>query len=76
MVAVSLLLEPLGYTGWFYTVVACRRRRSGSRRRTALQARAKAGITGAKLKEMRLFHWSITYVSLLFVAVAVDPFLR
>jgi hypothetical protein len=25
---------------------------------------------------MRLFHWSITYVSLLFVAVAVDPFLR
>ena len=30
---------------------------------------------GAKLKEMRLFHWSITYVSLLFVAVAVDPFL-
>jgi len=25
---------------------------------------------------MRLFHWSITYVSILFVAVAVDPFLR
>ncbi|MDX6759654.1 protoheme IX farnesyltransferase, partial [Streptomyces sp. F8] len=42
----------------------------------ALHARAKAGVTGAKLKEMRLFHWSITYVSLLFVAVAVDPFLR
>ncbi len=33
-------------------------------------------MTGAKLKEMRLFHWSITYVSLLFLAVAVDPFLR
>ncbi len=41
-----------------------------------LQNRAKAGVTGAKLKEMRLFHWSITYVSLLFLAVAVDPFLR
>jgi protoheme IX farnesyltransferase len=23
--------------------------------------------------EMRLFHWSITYLSLLFLAVAVDP---
>jgi protoheme IX farnesyltransferase len=42
----------------------------------ALQARAKAGVMGAKLKEMRLFHWSITYATLLFVAVAVDPFLR
>ncbi|KPC86938.1 hypothetical protein ADL35_09465 [Streptomyces sp. NRRL WC-3753] len=41
-----------------------------------LQNRARQGTTGAKLKEMRLFHWSITYVSLLFVAVAVDPFLR
>ena len=41
-----------------------------------LQNRAKAEVTGGKLKEMRLFHWSITYVSLLFVAVAVDPFLR
>ncbi len=42
----------------------------------ALQNRAKAEVTGAKLKEMRLFHWSITYVSIVFVAVAVDPFLR
>jgi protoheme IX farnesyltransferase len=25
---------------------------------------------------MRLFHFSITYVSLLFVALAVDPFVR
>ncbi len=31
---------------------------------------------GGKLKEMRLFHWSITYVSVLFLAIAVDPFLR
>ena len=32
-------------------------------------------MTGGKLKEMRLFHWSITYLSLLFVAVAVDALL-
>jgi protoheme IX farnesyltransferase len=28
-----------------------------------------------KLGEMRVFHHSITYLTLLFVAVAVDPFL-
>ncbi|HEX3004828.1 MAG TPA: protoheme IX farnesyltransferase, partial [Angustibacter sp.] len=41
-----------------------------------LLGRAKAGVVGPKLKPMRLFHYSITYVSLLFVAVAVDPFIR
>ncbi|MFF3544586.1 heme o synthase [Streptomyces platensis] len=76
MVAVSLLLQPLGYTGWFYTAVALVCGGFWLKEAHGLQARAKAGITGAKLKEMRLFHWSITYVSLLFVAVAVDPFLR
>lgn len=76
MVAVSLLLQPLGYTGWLYTVVAVACGAFWLKEAHGLQSRAKAGITGAKLKEMRLFHWSITYVSLLFVAVAVDPFLR
>ncbi|GAA3243574.1 protoheme IX farnesyltransferase [Streptomyces lavendulae subsp. lavendulae] len=76
MVAVSLLLTPLGYTGWFYTSVALVAGGWWLWEAHALSARAKAGVTGAKLKEMRLFHWSITYVSLLFVAVAVDPFLR
>ncbi|ATZ27369.1 Protoheme IX farnesyltransferase [Streptomyces lavendulae subsp. lavendulae] len=76
MVAVSLLLTPLGYTGWFYTSVALVAGGWWLWEAHALNARAKAGVTGAKLKEMRLFHWSITYVSLLFVAVAVDPFLR
>ncbi|MEU8529121.1 MULTISPECIES: heme o synthase [Streptomyces] len=76
MVAVSLLLTPLGYTGWFYTSVALLTGGWWLWEAHALLARAKAEATGAKLKEMRLFHWSITYVSLLFVAVAVDPFLR
>ncbi|WP_408909833.1 heme o synthase [Streptomyces luteolus] len=76
MVGISLLLQPLGYTGWFYTAVALATGGFWLWEAHALQARAKAGVTGAKLKEMRLFHWSITYVSLLFVAVAVDPFLR
>ncbi len=76
MVAVSLALWPLGYTGWFYPVVAALLGAFWLKEAHALQSRAKSGVTGAKLKEMRLFHWSITYVSLLFVAVAVDPFLR
>ncbi|GGK02408.1 protoheme IX farnesyltransferase [Streptomyces camponoticapitis] len=76
MVAVSLLLTPLGYTGWFYTSVALVAGGWWLWEAHGLQSRAKSGATGAKLKEMRLFHWSITYVSLLFVAVAVDPFLR
>ncbi|GAA2461375.1 heme o synthase [Streptomyces macrosporus] len=76
MVAVSLALWPLGYVGWFYPLVAIAAGAWWLKEAHALQARAKAGITGAKLKEMRLFHWSITYVSLLFLAVAVDPFLR
>lgn len=76
MVGVSLLLTPLGYTGWFYTSVALAAGGWWLWEAHALFARAKSGVTGGKLKEMRLFHWSITYVSLLFVAVAVDPFLR
>ncbi|MGW2813079.1 heme o synthase [Streptomyces sp. NPDC001415] len=76
MVAVSLLLTPLGYTGWFYTAVALLAGGWWLWEAHALQSRAKSEATGTKLKEMRLFHWSITYVSLLFVAVAVDPFLR
>ncbi|WP_181765492.1 heme o synthase [Streptomyces albidus (ex Kaewkla and Franco 2022)] len=76
MVVVSLLLLPLGYVGWFYTAVALAAGGWWLWEAHALHSRAKSGAVGAKLKEMRLFHWSITYVSLLFVAVAIDPFLR
>ena len=76
MVGVSLLLTPLGYTGWFYTAVALATGGYWLWEAHGLLRRAKEGLNGSKLKEMRLFHWSITYVSLLFVAVAVDPFLR
>lgn len=76
MVGVSLLLTPLGYTGWFYTTVALLAGGFWLWEAHGLHSRAKAEVTGVKLKEMRLFHWSITYVSILFVAVAVDPFLR
>ncbi|PWI43514.1 protoheme IX farnesyltransferase [Streptomyces sp. ICBB 8177] len=77
MVLVSLTLWwPLGATGWFYPMVAVLAGAFWLKEAHALQARARAGVVGAKLKEMRLFHWSITYATLLFVAVAIDPFLR
>jgi heme o synthase len=77
MVLVSLTLWwPLGATGWLYPVVAAVLGGFWLKEAHGLQTRAKAGATGVKLKEMRLFHWSITYATLLFVAVAVDPFLR
>ena len=34
------------------------------------------GLTDAALKPMRLFHWSNSYLALVFVAAAVDPLLR
>jgi protoheme IX farnesyltransferase len=77
MVLVSLTLWwPLGATGWLYPVAAAVLGGFWLKEAHALYGRAKAGVAGAKLKEMRLFHWSITYATLLFVAVAVDPFLR
>ncbi|MBB0246016.1 protoheme IX farnesyltransferase [Streptomyces alkaliphilus] len=76
MVLVSLALVPLGHVGWFYATTAVLAGAWWLWEAHALRARARAGATGAKLKEMRLFHWSITYVSILFLAVAIDPFLR
>lgn len=73
MVATSLLLWPAADTGWLYPAAAAVLGVAWLYEAHALNRRAKAEATGAKLKEMRLFHWSITYLTLLFVAVAVDP---
>ena len=41
----------------------------------ALRSRVVAGQPEQQWKPMRLFHWSITYLTLLFVMVGVDPLL-
>ena len=41
-----------------------------------LLRRANAGLRDALLKPMRLFHWSNTYLSLLFLAIAIDPLIH
>ncbi|MDI5973174.1 heme o synthase [Streptomyces sp. SL13] len=77
MVAVSLTLWwPLGAAGPVYGMVAVLLGAWWLKEAHALHARARNGVTGGALKEMRLFHWSITYATLLFVAVAIDPFIH
>ena len=49
--------------------------RSACGRRTACSAGLNAGKTGVDLRPMRFFHWSNTYLALLFLAVAIDPLL-
>ena len=75
MVAVSLLLWPVAPTGPAYPVAAVVLGAAFLVEAHRLLARARAGETGPALRPMRLFHWSISYLSLLFVAVALDPLL-
>jgi protoheme IX farnesyltransferase len=39
----------------------------------ALQNRVRKNLD--ELNPMRLFHWSISYLSLIFLAIGIDPFL-
>ncbi len=73
MVVTSLLLvAPLGPSGPIYAVSAVVLGGAFLREAYLLQRRVKAGQDASP---MRLFHWSITYLALLFLAVAVDALL-
>jgi heme o synthase len=75
-VACSLLLWPVAGTGWLYLTVALVTGTALLRECAMLWLRAARGLTDAALKPMRLFHWSNSYLALVFVAAAVDPLLR
>ncbi|HSF26589.1 MAG TPA: heme o synthase [Actinomycetes bacterium] len=75
MVLTSLLLWPVAGTTLVYPLAAAGVGAVFLLEAHRLQARARRGLTGGPLGAMRLFHWSITYLTLLFVAVAVDPLL-
>ncbi|MTB72961.1 protoheme IX farnesyltransferase [Arsenicicoccus sp. MKL-02] len=75
---ISLVLVPVAGMGWIYLVTAIL---SGGlflleAYRLLGRAQDPANATTASLKPMRLFHYSITYVTLLFMAVAIDPLLH
>jgi len=77
-VAVSLLLWPVAGTGWFYPVVAVGLGAAFLVESHLLLGRARNAADPddvVALRPMRLFHWSNMYLSLLFVAVALDPLL-
>ena len=74
MIACSLLLTPLAGMSWVYTVVAAALGAWFLWATIAMLRRAQGKASG-KLGAMKVFHASITYLSLLFVAVAVDVFL-
>ena len=75
MVATSLLLWPVAGTGPLYPAAAAAAGALFVAEAHGLYRRARSGATGAALAPMRLFHWSNTYLTLLFVAVAIDAVL-
>lgn len=72
MVAFSLLLIPVAGMGWVYAAAAVVLGSVFLIEAHLLRRRALARDSDAR--PMRLFHWSITYLALLFLAVAIDPF--
>lgn len=72
-VVTSLLLWPVAGTGWLYPLVAGVTGAALMWESGQLLRRANAGLSDALLKPMRLFHWSNSYLALVFVAAAVDP---
>jgi protoheme IX farnesyltransferase len=73
MVVTSLALIPVQPMGWVYTVAAVASGVLFLSEAHRLRARARARAAEALLKPMRLFHFSITYLTILFVGVAIDP---
>lgn len=75
MVVASLALVPLGGMSWLYTAVAAASGAWFGWLALDVLRRARHPQAGRGLKEMRLFHGSITYLTVLFLAVAIDPVL-
>jgi protoheme IX farnesyltransferase len=73
MVLTSLALVPVQRMGWLYAVAAVVSGVLFLAEAHRLLAKAKAGAAETVLKPMRLFHFSITYLTILFVGVALDP---
>jgi heme o synthase len=71
-VVASLALVPVAPMGWIYSVSALLLGMVFVWEAWVLRRRTRAGEDP---RPMRLFHWSITYLALLFLVVALDPLL-
>ncbi|MGJ6981114.1 heme o synthase [Aestuariimicrobium soli] len=72
-VLVSLVLWPVAGTGWLYPAVAAVTGAVFLWQAVALLRRARAGLDEIAMKPMTLFHWSNSYLALVFIAAAIDP---
>jgi protoheme IX farnesyltransferase len=75
MVLSSLALWVVAPTSWFYGIAALVLGAAFLLEAHRLLRGARQGWDEARLKPMRLFHGSISYLTLLFAAMAIDPFL-
>jgi heme o synthase len=69
-VACSLLLVPLAGMGWIYTIGALA---SGAWFLLESHRLYAGAIRDGEVKPMRVFHASITYLTIVFIAVGIDP---
>ena len=72
MVLVSLSLIPIAKMHWLYSIAAILLGGAFIYESHAISGRVKRGVDP---KPMRLFHGSISYLSLLFLAIAIDALL-
>lgn len=72
MVATTLALIPVANMSWLYSVIAIASGALFVYEAYALRSRVRKDLD--ELNPMRLFHWSITYLSLIFLAIGIDPF--
>lgn len=75
MVAASLVLWPVAGLTIVYFVVAVVLGAIFLGSMIGLRRRVLAGLPEEQWRPMRLFHWSISYLTLLFVMVGIDPLL-
>ena len=76
MVATSLVLWPVADTGLVYPIAAALLGAGFLLEAHRMWNRARDSNELTVVRPMRLFHWSNMYLSLLFVAVALDPLLK
>jgi protoheme IX farnesyltransferase len=73
MVVTTLVLIPIASMNWLYSAIAIASGALFLYEAYALRTRVRKDVDD--LNPMRLFHWSISYLSLIFLAIGIDPFL-
>jgi protoheme IX farnesyltransferase len=72
----SLALWPIAHTGPVYPAGALVLGLAFLAEAHRLHRDARRGVAGVALKPMRMFHFSNSYLALLFVCAAIDPLVR